>query len=140
MEDILNGAVHESIDWWAVLVAGLAGFAVGGLWFSKLLFARPWMKEMGFSEADAKQGDAGRLLGGAALLTVLCAYPLARLAWRGGGWEGGLKVGLLVGSAVAFAMGVDYLFERRSLRLWLITGGHQLVTFTVMGTIIGAWR
>jgi hypothetical protein len=38
------------------------------------------------------------------------------------------------------ALGVTYLFEHRSLKLFLINAGYQVVTFTVMGAILGAWR
>ena len=40
------------INYWAVLVAGLAGFGFAGLWYSPVLFAKPWMAENGFSEKD----------------------------------------------------------------------------------------
>jgi hypothetical protein len=40
---------------------------------------------------------------------------------------------------ISTALGVIYLFEARSLRLWLINAGYQVVIFSVMGTILGAW-
>ena len=33
---------------------------------------------------------------------------------------------------------VTYLFEQRTLRLWLINAGYYVALFTIMGTIIGA--
>jgi len=38
------------------------------------------------------------------------------------------------------SLGVIYLFEQRSLKLWLINSGYQVVSYTVMGGLIGAWR
>jgi hypothetical protein len=38
------------------------------------------------------------------------------------------------------ALGVIYLFERRSTRLWLINSGYQVLTLTVMGGVIGRWQ
>ena len=36
------------------------------------------------------------------------------------------------------SLGVNYLFERRPLGLWLINGGYFTLQFTAMGAIIGA--
>jgi hypothetical protein len=41
---------------------------------------------------------------------------------------------------VATAFGVVYLFERRPMSLLLINGGYNVVVYTVMGVIIGAWH
>lgn len=40
----------------------------------------------------------------------------------------------------AMSLGVIYLFEQRSLKLWLINSGYQVVAFTAMGGILGGWR
>jgi hypothetical protein len=138
--DLFEGVARPVIDWWAVLAAGVAGFAVGGLWYSPLLFAKAWMQEMKLSEADIRKDEMARIMGLSLLFTGLLAYCLARLMQRWGGWEGGAKVGLLVGVAVALVLAVNALYETRSLRLWAINAGHWLVTCVVMGAILGAWR
>jgi hypothetical protein len=40
---------------------------------------------------------------------------------------------------VATAFGVVYLFEQRSFALWGIDAGYQILAFTLMGAILGAW-
>jgi hypothetical protein len=40
-------------------------------------------------------------------------------------------------SWVAFSIGTNYLFERSSLRLFLIDGGYHVVRFTLMGAVFG---
>ena len=61
----------------------------------------------------------------------------------------GAKADVVFGAAAGFATGlgwvsmalaVIYLFERRRLALWLINGGYQVVTFTAMGALLGAWK
>ena len=140
MGDLFNDAVHPALNWYAVIVAGIAGFMVGGIWYSKLGFASAWMKLTGITEADTRKGDAGRLMGMAALLTILIAYNIARLMLRGGGWEAGAKVGVYVGAAIVCANGVNFLFERKPFQLWLIHSGHQLLSSVLIGAILGAWR
>jgi hypothetical protein len=41
---------------------------------------------------------------------------------------------------VAMSLGIVYLFEQRSLKLWLINAGCQVVTYTLMGAVIGGWK
>ncbi len=38
-----------NINWLAVLLAALAGFIVGGLWYS-VLFAKVWQREAGVTD------------------------------------------------------------------------------------------
>jgi hypothetical protein len=53
----------------------------------------------------------------------------------------GAFYGFLAGFGwVATFIGTHYLFERRSLKLFLINAGYSIVALTIMGLIIGAWR
>ena len=129
------------INYLAVVAAAVSTFLIGGLWYSPLLFYRPWMKANGFSEADVKGGE-GKIFGLAFLFSLLMAANLAAFlagpettaAW-------GATAGLLAGLGwVALGIGVVALFERRSWSYILVNGGYFVVAFTVMGAILGAWR
>jgi len=41
---------------------------------------------------------------------------------------------------VATSFGVNFLFSRKPLKLYFIDVGYMVVSFFVMGVIIGAWR
>ena len=41
-----------SINWLAVLVAGISAFVVGGIWYSPGLFGKAWMKDNNFTEEN----------------------------------------------------------------------------------------
>jgi hypothetical protein len=140
MGDWFNEAARPALNWWAVIVSGLAAFAVGAVWYNAKVFGAEWMKLTGLSEAKAQSANVGMIMGGALVLTVLIAYSIARLMVMGGGWQAGAKVGLFVGAAIAFATGVNYLFEMKPLKLWFINAGHQVATSVLIGAIIGAWR
>jgi hypothetical protein len=125
----------------AVIVAALTGFLIGGVWYSPILFAKSWMAEAGVSEAQARQGSPAKVMGLAALATLVMAFNLAAFL----GAKATLGFGLFAGFAtglgwVAMSLGVIYLFEQRSLRLWLINSGYQVLAYTVMGAILGAWH
>ena len=129
----------SSISYAAVAVAAVSTFAVGGLWYSPLLFGTRWMALTGLTEAEVGQG-AGRVFGGAFVLQLAMALNLA--AFLGPAPNLGFAVAASFAAGfgwVALGMGVTYLFERRPLALWLINGGYHMVAFTLMGLILGAW-
>ena len=53
----------------------------------------------------------------------------------------GLTAGALAGIGwVAASFGITYLFERKSMKLFLVNAGYQAVTYIVMGGILGVWK
>jgi len=125
----------------AIVAAALATFAVGGLWYSPILFAKPWRRECGLSEEQVRRAPMGRIFGLSALAALVMATNLAAFL----GAKATLSFGLAAGAAtgvgwVAMSLGVTYLFEQRSLKLWLIDSGYQVVAYTLMGGILGAWH
>jgi hypothetical protein len=98
------------------------------------------MRAAGLDEAAASQGNMTRIYGLALLGTLVMALNLAAFI----GAKATLAFGLFAGFAtglgwIAMALAVVYLFERRSLRLWLINAGYQVVAMSAMGAVIGAW-
>lgn len=120
-------------------MAALSTFLLGGLWYSPVAFARPWMRACGLAEAELARG-LGRVFGGAFVSTLVGAVNLAfflgpdpSLAWGAG-------AGALAGVGwVATSIVTVYLFERRAAVLMLIDGGYLAVAYTLMGAILGAW-
>ncbi len=128
-----------SINWLSVLVAALSSFVIGGLWYGPLC-GKPWMSASGMTREKGKQGNPPLIFGGAFVLNLLIAAGIAVLLGANHSALLGLHTGLF--SALFFtatSLGVIYLFEMRSLKLWLVNAGYQVVAFAVMGTIIGAW-
>jgi len=128
------------IHYGAVAAAALVGFVIGGAWYSPILFARVWMREAGISEAQTRSANMARVFGLSLVCSVVMALNLAAFI----GQKASLGFGLFAGAAtglgwVAMSLGVIYLFEQRSLKLWLVNSGYQVVNYTVMGGIIGAW-
>jgi hypothetical protein len=126
---------------WAILAAALSTFILGGVWYSPILFARPWMEGAGLSEEDVKNGNMSRILGGAFVLSLVMAANLAAFLSGPPNLVWGMTAGALAGFGwVAMALGVIYLFERRPLKLFLVNAGYQVVAFVVMGAILGVWK
>ncbi len=125
----------------AVFLAALSAFFLGFIWYT-VVFAKPWQKEIGMGENanNAQPPALGKLLLGSFVLEVLMAFVLARFfIGTQADLVGGIKAGFLVGlTLVGFAFGVNYLFEGKSIKHWLINAGYNTVVFAVMGAIIGA--
>ncbi len=128
------------ISWLATVVATALAFALGAVWYGPLL-GKPWIAEHGFTEEDLRRDfNPVKTYGTTALLAALSALVfgvfLALLGEHSALFAVGFgfSVGLFW---VAFSIGTNYLFERSSLRLFLINGGYHVVRFTLMGLAFG---
>ena len=125
----------------AVLVAALSNFVLGSLWYSSLLFQKPWMRESGMTEEKARKGNMAMIFGTSFVLTLIMAFNLAAFLGPDSTLAWGAAAGALAGVGwVAASTAISYLYEQRSLVLFLINGGYQAVTFIIMGAILGAWH
>jgi hypothetical protein len=129
------------INYLAVVVAALSTFLIGYLWYAPFFLGDIWMKEAGLTQKKIKQANMVRTFGLSFLLTLIISFNLAAFL----GTEAGLVMGMVYGGLagigwVAASLGVLYLFEGRSLKLYLINAGYQAVTYVVAGGIIGVWQ
>jgi hypothetical protein len=131
----------SDINIWAVLAAAAATFIIGGLWYSPLLFAKTWQKEAGVSDERLRSGKPGLIFGVAFALSLLAAYVFAMFLGPNPQFMFATGAGFAAGLAwVAASIGIIYLFERRSLALFLINGGYVTLSFTAIGAILGLWH
>ncbi|MBI3887026.1 MAG: DUF1761 domain-containing protein [Opitutae bacterium] len=134
-----------SVNYVAVVAVAIVGFLFGWLWYSPVLFAKPWMAEMKFTAEtmEACKPKMAPMMAKCLLFTLLSTFGLAVLIQAHGsesclkGAEFGLFVGALV---VGTRLLNGSLWENRSTTLQLITVGHEVALFTVQGAILGCWR
>lgn len=126
------------IHWLAILAAALVGFLVGGLWYGPL-FGKPWAAARGLSDEALKTGaNMPMIFGLTFLLNLFSAFVLDHVLATYGMPEMGTAVMIAGGVALGFilpAMGVNYLFSRLSLRLFLIDGFYWLIAYSLMGVV-----
>ena len=136
------------LNFLAVLVAGISTMLVGFLWYSPVLFAKPWMREMGYDPNDKTRTEEMKKSAGPAYLgslaaSLISAFVLALfLHWMR---AEGARVGAMTGfhAWVGFVATVQFtgaLFTKQSMKLLAIHSGYQLVCYLVMGAILGAWK
>ena len=132
---------------WAVALAGVATMVIGFLWYSPLLFARPWMVAMGYDPDDKAriaemQKSAGPMYAVSLLASLISAFVLAKILVGMTIYSSlyGMKIGFAVWLAfVATVQLTDKMFGQRPMKLFLINTGYQLVCYLVMGAILGKW-
>jgi hypothetical protein len=125
------------INWIAVVVAALASFLLGGLWYSPVLFGKAWQRETGLTDEKLKQGNMAKIFGLSFILALLAAWNFANFL----GPRPSLLFGTAVGASagllwVTSSFGINYLFERKSLKLFFINGGYHTLQFTIIGLVL----
>lgn len=141
------------IDWPSQLTAAFSALAIGYLWYG-LLFSKQWMKASGVTEEKIKQGLHPAVL---YLLSFVLAFIItmglhgqivglheyiAKL--NGEEFHNSFKHGAyhaFMDSLFFGAISVlvtNSLFDQRNWKYILINVGYWMLTFTVMGGIIGA--
>lgn len=126
------------VDWIAAIVAAVSAFVLGGLWYSPLLFAKAWQKDTGLSDEQLNASNKAKIFGGSFVLCLLAAIVFSMFLGPDPSVAMGFGAGASAGVFwVAGSFGVNYLFELKPLRLWLINGGYHAVQFTLYGLIFG---
>ncbi|GAA1916820.1 hypothetical protein GCM10009775_06570 [Microbacterium aoyamense] len=125
----------------AVAIASVAGMAVGALWFSKALLGRPWARAAGVELGAATHWSVYLLALVATVVTAVVQALATSFVHEsvGGSFLGVALVVAAVGwlGFTAARCAVEYLFEQRPVRLYVIDMGHQLTVVLVMGLVIG---
>jgi len=131
------------INWLAIILAAVADWILGGVWFTT--FASQWRAGLRMPPEEMQAYMAHPnfwpyLI--ALLCSFLMAYVIARVV---GGWEShglfrGIFAGILVGLAAAVAMVTEMVFEIRPGSFILISAAYPLLGCILMGIIIGVWK
>ncbi|WP_086736930.1 DUF1761 domain-containing protein [Erythrobacter colymbi] len=126
---------------WPVLAGTAAFFIVGALWYG-VIFAAPWQRAAGLSNTQLREGNMGVIFALAFLFEMLIAMVLWHLLARTDP-----KPFVVMMMAVGFAggvmipaIGINYLFLRKPLGLFLIDAGHFLVGMAAMGGVFVWFR
>lgn len=138
----------HSLNLFAVFAAGISTMLVGFLWYSPLLFAKPWMREMGYdptdkAKAQEMQKSAGPAYLGSFLASLVSAFILALFFhWLR---VESLHFGLITAfhvwlGFVATVQLTGVLFMKQTMKLFAINTGYQLVCYLVMGAILTVGR
>ncbi|WP_313804253.1 DUF1761 domain-containing protein [Flavobacterium sp.] len=154
------------INFLALLLAAVSTLVVGFIWYNPKVFGTIWMNETGMTEEKAKQGNMIKIFGMSIvyafflsfILQMLTIHQFGALGMIGGDpavakesytafmadygdafrtFKHGALHGFMTGLFFAIPLvGTNSLYEGRSWKYVLVTGGFWTVCFTIMGAII----
>jgi hypothetical protein len=131
------------LNWLHVLVATLAYFALGAIWYS-FLFQKQWIRYQNIdtSNPDAKKG-AGMIMLVGFIWTFIMVTGIAVLVSKTpllGGVLSGVKLGLTTGILSALAISMTYLYLKRPAGLHLIDGLYHVAGQIIAAIILVVWK
>jgi hypothetical protein len=138
--------MNVEVNYLAVLLAGVVAMGVGFLWYGPMLFAKPWMKLMGYTAESMKKDQAklGKTYTISFVLALVTAYMLSHVMTFSESYMhyDSLTTGLTSALSmwvgfVAPVQATDALFGGKPWKLFWINTGYQLATLLAMGVVIG---
>ncbi|HTN13378.1 MAG TPA: DUF1761 domain-containing protein [Sphingomonadaceae bacterium] len=124
------------INYVAVFLGALAFFAVGAVWYT-MLFGKAWQRAAGLRDEQLRGANMPLIFGLCFLAELVISWMLGhQIARTSPPPHVIMMFALGFGGALMIpAIGINYLFQRRPLRLFLIDAGHILVGMAAMGAV-----
>ncbi len=137
--------MHVEINYLAVVVAAIIYYAGGALWYSSVFLGKPWMTAVGLDvdKITSEKKGVWKSYLTAFIAALFISYGLARVEayMQVSDFAGGLHSGFWSWFCyVVTTMAMNYSFENRPLKLFLINAGYHLYGFIVMAVILAVWR
>jgi hypothetical protein len=137
------------VNYIAILLASVVSMAVGFLWYSPVMFAKSWMKLMGYTAESMEKAkkSMGKMYTLSFVASLVTAYVLAHVMVLSENYFH--YSSLVTGLSSAFWMWLgfvapvqmtDVLFGGKKWDLFVINTGYQLVALLGMGVTLGLLR
>lgn len=127
------------MNYLAVVVAAISSFLLGGIWYSPLMFLKPWAAAMGRSEED-EDGHPAKVFGISFVFALVSAAAFAYWLGPAPQIKAALQSALIVGICfVTMSFGINYQFANRPINALLIDGGYHTGQFLLYATVLSFW-
>jgi hypothetical protein len=134
--------IHHALNHWAILVSALFLWFLGALWYSPVLFAKPWVEIVGRKMGEKPKGVVKGMIG-SFIGDLLLAFALNHfIIWSGAntiGW--GAVIGFI--AWLGFFAAPNYpqsVYEGRPFKYFLINNGYWLIGLLAVGALLAVWR
>jgi Protein of unknown function (DUF1761) len=134
---------HLHFNHWAILVSALVQWFLGALWYSPVLFAKPWMTMVGIQKdaANKKTMVPGMIM--SFIGSLITSFILVHiLLWSGASTVGrGAFIGFIAWAGfIAAPLAASYIYENRPFKLFAINTGYWLVCLIASGILLAVWH
>lgn len=140
----MNTQIFSDINWLAILVAAIAYFMLGAVWYSKALFGAKWAAAVGLDMTDPnKSKGMAKMMTGTFVLILIACMGIAMLVTRMdlSVLPSALKLGLITGICFATtAVSISFIYESRPTALYFIDCGYHLAGHLIAAIILVLWR
>ena len=140
----MNTEIFSQVNWIAILVATIAYFIVGAIWYSKALFGVQWAKLVGMDMNDPNKGKGmGKMLITTFLLILISCIGIALLVNRIDlvYLPSAIKLGCLTGIGFATtAVAISFIYESRPTGIYFTDCGYHLLGHIIAAIILVLWR
>ena len=129
-----------------LVVVALANFVASWLWYSPMLFAKPWQRALGVPEGHQMTEEEKRrmpmLFGSGLVSSFILAYALQVLVHTVGAtsFGSGLLVGLALWCGFVLTHSLDTLWEGRKPTVLVINNGLFILKYALLGGLVAVWR
>lgn len=137
--------MEVSVNWLAVLLAGLSSLVVGSIFYAKPVFGKLWTKLAKLEEKKMKKHPY-RPIVLATLLSLIMAFVIAHVAaisrsfYEVSALSAALTTALWLWIGISLATVLIHdAFEGRPWRLSFLTVAYQFFAMMAMGLIIGVF-
>lgn len=130
-----------AINWLAVVVAFLANFIAGAIWFGPKTFFPVWWKAMGKKpEEQPGTSNMAVVFGSTAVAAFVATVVMSLLVHATGAHSAGsgALLGLAAGVGLAAAPSLSHrLFGGHGFKVWFIEVGSDILNLVIVGAILG---
>lgn len=138
---MLTDAFGE-LNWVAVIVAGLAYFVLGAVWYTNALFGRQYRTALGVDPEVQAQPDPMLLVTNfVGWMVAAVAMGLIAVSVGADSVLDGIVLGLVVSVGVILTqLVVNATYEGRGTAILKVNAPYMIIGYVVMGAILAAWR
>jgi hypothetical protein len=138
--------INVAVPYGHVAALTLASFILSWVWYSPLLFGKPFMKALGIPENHQMTAEDKKRFPMLMANGLFCSFAMVWslqvliLSVNVMDWAGGAVLGAVLWFGFGLTGGLNTLWEKRSTTLIWIGAGNSLFSYAVFGAILAAWR